>query len=35
VLKGIYKGSIEVAIKSMKEDTMKEDDFIDEAKTMV
>lgn len=35
VLKGIYKGTIEVAIKSMKEDTMKEDDFIDEAKTMV
>lgn len=35
VVRGIYKKNIEVAIKTMKEGTMSEDDFIDEAKTMV
>lgn len=35
VHKGIYKGNIEVAIKSLKNESMSEDDFIDEAKTMV
>ena len=30
----IWKDSKKVAVKMMKEDTMSEDDFIDEAKTM-
>jgi len=35
VTKGIYKHDHEVAVKTMKEGTMSEDDFIDEAKVMV
>ena len=31
---GKWRGSIEVAVKMMKEGTMSEDDFIDEAKVM-
>ena len=34
VMAGKYKGTIEVAIKMMKEGTMAEEDFIDEAKVM-
>jgi len=34
VTKGIYN-DIEVAVKTMKEGSMSEDDFIDEAKVMV
>lgn len=35
VTKGIYKHEFEVAVKTMKEGSMSEDDFIDEAKVMV
>ncbi|GAB6031135.1 hypothetical protein CHUAL_014209 [Chamberlinius hualienensis] len=34
VRKGKWRGSIDVAVKIMKEGTMSEDDFIDEAKVM-
>ena len=34
VLQGVYNGNINVAIKMMKEGTMDEDDFIEEAKVM-
>lgn len=34
VRRGKWKGSIDVAVKMMKEGTMSEDDFIDEAKVM-
>ncbi|CAH0560479.1 unnamed protein product [Brassicogethes aeneus] len=34
VRKGKWRGSIEVAVKMMKEGTMSEDDFIEEAKVM-
>ncbi|XP_014667055.1 PREDICTED: tyrosine-protein kinase Btk29A-like isoform X2 [Priapulus caudatus] len=34
VRRGLFRGSIEVAIKMMKENTMSEDDFIEEAKVM-
>lgn len=34
VSKGIYNGKTEVAVKTMKEGTMSESDFIDEAKVM-
>ena len=30
----LYKNQIKVAVKMMKEGSMSEDDFIDEAKTM-
>jgi len=35
VTKGIYKREVEVAVKTMKEGAMSEDDFFDEAKVMV
>lgn len=34
VRRGKWRGSIDVAVKMMKEGTMSEDDFIDEAKVM-
>lgn len=34
VVEGCYKAHIRVAIKMMKEGTMDEDDFIEEAKVM-
>lgn len=34
VKKGKWKGTIDVAVKMMKEGTMSEDDFIEEAKVM-
>jgi serine/threonine protein kinase len=34
VRRGKWKGTIDVAVKMMKEGTMSEDDFIDEAKVM-
>jgi tyrosine-protein kinase Tec len=34
VRRGKWRAKIEVAIKMMKEGTMSEDDFIDEAKVM-
>ncbi|XP_033218035.1 tyrosine-protein kinase Btk29A isoform X1 [Belonocnema kinseyi] len=34
VRRGIWRGSIDVAVKMMKEGTMSEDDFIEEAKVM-
>ena len=33
--RGIYKGRVEVAIKTMKEGTMLEENFIEEARTMM
>jgi len=35
VTKGVYKHEYEVAVKTMREGAMSEDDFIDEAKVMV
>jgi len=35
VTKGLYKGEIEVAIKTLKPGSMSENDFIDEAIVMV
>lgn len=34
VRRGKWRGSIDVAVKMMKEGTMSEDDFIEEAKVM-
>ncbi|KOB65523.1 Tyrosine-protein kinase Btk29A [Operophtera brumata] len=34
VRRGIWRGSIDTAVKMMKPDTMSQDDFIDEAKVM-
>jgi hypothetical protein len=34
VFRGVWKGSIEVAVKMMKHGTMSEEDFIEEAKVM-
>lgn len=34
VRKGKWRGSIDVAVKMMKEGSMSEDDFIEEAKVM-
>ena len=35
VRRGKWKGTIDVAVKMMKEGTMSEDDFIEEAKVML
>ena len=35
VKKGKFKGSTDVAVKTMNTGTMREDDFIDEARTMM
>jgi hypothetical protein len=35
VQRGRYKKEVDVAIKMMKDGTMQEEDFIDEAKTMM
>lgn len=34
VRRGKWRGNIDIAVKMMKEGTMSEDDFIDEAKVM-
>ena len=34
-MKGVWKGTVEVAIKMMKEGTMNEDDFVQEAEVMM
>ena len=35
VKKGKYRGTRDVAVKTMNTGTMREDDFIDEARTMM
>ena len=35
VVKGVWKGTVEVAIKMMKERAMNEEDFIEEAQVMM
>jgi len=35
VRRGRYKNEVDVAVKMMKEGSMQEEDFIDEAKTMM